>query len=69
MGMKWYHIVGVLKNVIIEKGEGFIGTSVKVTWTKPKGGVGPRVGGGDGCGKGSGGGKWRQLYLNNNKKV
>ena len=50
------------------KGEGFSGTSIKDTWTKPKRG---RIEGGRwgwlGSG-GSGGGIWRQLYLNNNKK-
>ena len=35
---------------------------------RAKWGVGLRVGGGDGWGKGLGCGKWRQLYLNNNKK-
>ena len=34
----------------------FSGTSIKDTWTKPKG-VGLRVGGGDGWGGGSGGGR------------
>ena len=38
------------------------------TWTKPKG-VGSRVGGRDGWGRGGVEGcKWRQFYLNNNKK-
>ena len=32
-------------------GEGFSGTSIKDTWTKPKG-VGSRMGGGDGWGRG-----------------
>ena len=45
-----------------KKAGGFSRTSVKDTWTKP------RVGGGNSWGEGSGGGEWRQLYLNNNKK-
>ena len=49
------------------KGEGFSGTYIKDTWTKPMG-VGSRVGGGDGWDGGVVRGKWRQLYLNNNKK-
>ena len=44
-----------------KKGNGHQGTYKKDPWTKPKGGVGLRVGGG--------GGKWRQLYLKNNKKL
>ena len=36
-----------------EKWEGFSGTSIKDTWTKPKG-VGSRLDGGDGWG----GGQW-----------
>ena len=45
----------------------FSGTSIKDTWTKPKGG---KIKGGEWqCwGGGSDGGKWRQGYLNNNKK-
>ena len=35
---------------------------------RAKGRVGSRVGGGDGCGEGSDGREWRQLYLNNNKE-
>ena len=53
------------------KGEGFSGTRIKDAWTKPKW-VGSRVGSGDGWlvgAEGVVGGKWRQLYLNNNKKV
>ena len=51
-----------------KKGEGFSRTSIKDTWTKPKG-VGQMVGSGDGWGGGSCGGKWRQLYLNHNEKT
>ena len=51
-----------------EKGEGFSGTTIKDTWTKPKG---VRIKGGKWgwlvCGVVVGG-KWRHLYLNNNKK-
>ena len=43
------------------------GTSIKDTWTKPKG-ADLRVGGRDVWGGECGEGKWRQLYLNNNKK-
>ena len=51
-----------------QKGKGHQGTCIKDTWTKPKG-VGWRVGGGGGQGVGGVvGEKWRQLYLNNNKK-
>ena len=47
------------------KREGFSGTCIKDTWTKPKG-VGSRVESGDGWGGGGVvGGKWRQLYLKN----
>ena len=46
-------------------GKGFSGTTVKDTWTKPRG-VGSGEGGGDGWGWREMGGKWRQLYLNNN---
>ena len=35
---------------------------------RAKGRVGSRVGGGDGCGEGSDGREWRQLYFNNNKE-
>ena len=38
------------------KGEGFSGTYIKDTWTKPKR-VGPKVGSGDDWGRGSGGRK------------
>ena len=51
------------------KGEGFSGTSIKDTWTKPKGG---RIKGGKWGWLGWWGvveEKWRQLYLNNNKKL
>ena len=50
------------------KAEGFSGTCMKDTWTKPKRG---RIKGGKRGWLGLGGvvgGKWRQLYLNNNKK-
>ena len=51
-----------------KKGKGRQGTGRKDTWTKPKGGR-LRVGGG---GEWEAGnmviGKWRQQYLNNNKK-
>ena len=50
------------------KQEGFSGTCIKDTWTKPKR---SRIKGGKwgllGW-RGAVGGKWRQLYLNNNKK-
>ena len=52
----------------LQEKKGRQGTCIKDTWPKPKGG---RIEGGR-CGclgfRGSGGGKWRQLYLNNNKK-
>ena len=51
------------------KGEGFSGTYIKDTWTKPKRG---RIKGGKWGWLGSGGvvgGKWRQLFLNNDKKI
>ena len=50
-----------------EKGDGLSGTRIKGTWTKSKRG---RTKGGDGDegGGGSREGKWRELYLNNNKK-
>ena len=41
---------------------------MKDTWTKQKG-VGSRVGSADAWGGEVGRGKWRQLYLNNNKNV
>ena len=44
------------------KGNSCQGTCIKDTWTKPKGG---RIEGGAG---GVMGRKWRQWYLNNNKK-
>ena len=50
------------------KGEGFSGTTIKDTWTKPKVG---RIKGGKWGWLGWGGvvgGEWRKLYLNNNKK-
>ena len=50
---------------MVGKGGESSGTCIKDTWTKPKGG---RVkGGGWGC-VGRVQGKWRQLYVNNNKK-
>ena len=52
------------------KGEGFSGTSIKDTWTKPKGGgIEGRNWGWLGWGWGLVGEKRRKLYLNNNKKV
>ena len=47
-------------------GKGYQGIFIKDPWMKPKG-IGLRV---EGRGRwgGVGGGKWRQLYLNNNKK-
>ena len=49
--------------------EGFSGTTIKDTWTKPKrGGIRRRRRGWLGSGR-SGGGKCRQLYLNNNKII
>ena len=51
------------------KGEEFSGTTIKDTWTKPKRG---RIKGGEWGWLGLVrvvGGKWRQLYLNNNKKI
>ena len=52
-----------------EKGEGFSGICMKDTWTKPKW-VGLRMGSGDDWGGGEEvRGKWRQLYLNNNKTI
>ena len=46
------------------KGEGFIGTTTKDTWTKPRGGVesGEACGGWLGC-RGSGGGKMQTTVL------
>ena len=50
------------------KGEGFSGTSMRDTWTKPKRG-GIKGGRWEWLGwKRVVGGKWRQAYLNNNKK-
>ena len=46
------------------KREGFSGTCIKDPWTKPKGGQDR----GWEVGMGGVGGKWRQLYLNNNTK-
>ena len=46
-----------------KEGEGHQGTCIKDPWAKPKGDVGM-----DGAGGAVFGGKWRQLYLNNNKK-
>ena len=46
------------------------GTTIKDTWTKPRGGVEAGEGGGDGWGGGIVmGAKCRQLYLNNNKII
>ena len=46
-----------------EKGEGFSGTTIKDTWTKPRG-LEAREGCGDGWGEGGVvGDKCRQLYL------
>ena len=45
--------------------QGFSGTCIKDTWTKPKEG---RIEGGRWGWLGWGGWKWRQLYSNNNKK-
>ena len=50
------------------RGEAFSGTTIKDTWTKPRG-VGSRVGRGEAGVGGVVGGKFRQLHLNNNKKV
>ena len=49
----------------VERGKLCQGTCIKDPWMKPKG-IGLRV---EGRGRwgGVGGGKWRQLYLNNNK--
>ena len=47
--------------------KGHQGPCIKDTWTKPTG-VGLRVGGVGGWGRVVGR-KWRQLYLNNNKKI
>ena len=59
---RWEGIMGVRK-------EGFSGTTIKDTWTKPRGG-GIREGGGDAWGEGGVvGGKCRKLYLNNNKII
>ena len=51
-----------------KKGKGCQGTCINDSWTKPKGG---RTEGGRGGRVGQGkvvAGKWRLLYLNNNKK-
>ena len=45
-----------------EKGEGFSGTSIKDTWTKPKG-VESRVGSGEGWDGGSGGRNMETIVL------
>ena len=45
-----------------EKGEGFSGTCIKDSWTKPMG-LRSRVGGGDGWGGESGGGKMETTIL------
>ena len=45
-----------------QKGKGCQGTWIKDPWTNQSG-EGLRVGGG------VSGGKWKQLYLNNNKKI
>ena len=50
-----------------EKGEGLSRNMYKGHMDKSKTGLRWRVGSGDGW-RGSGEGKWRQLYLNNNKK-
>ena len=50
------------------KGRRISGTSIKDTWTKPKRDR-IKVGSGDGWGGGVVEGRWRQLYLNNNKKI
>ena len=44
-----------------EWGDGFPGTNIKDTWTKPRGRVEAREGGGFGWGRGVVGGKSRQL--------
>ena len=49
-----------------KKGKGHQGTCIKDTWTKPKVGVGLKMGGG--CGKVVVG-KWTQLYLNFKKCI
>ena len=50
-----------------EKGEGFSGTTIKNTWTKPRWGW--KQGRDDWGGGGVVGGKCRQLYLNNNNII
>ena len=51
------------------RGEGFVGATLKDTWTKPRGVESGEVGGDD-WGRGRVlGGKCRQLYLNNNKII
>ena len=53
-----------------EKGEGFSGTTIKDSWTKPRWGVGSVEGGGNGWGWGKVvRGKCRQLYLNKNNII
>ena len=50
-------------------GKGASRNMYKGNMGKAKGGVGSKVGGGDGWGGWEWwGGRWRQLYLNNNKK-
>ena len=47
-----------------EWGEGFSGTTIKDTWTKPRGRVEAREGGGFGCGgRGSGGEKMQTTVI------
>ena len=57
---------------MVGEGEGFSGTTIKDTWTRPRGWVESGERGGDGWDRGwSVGGKSRQLYLKNNniKKI
>ena len=52
------------------RGEGFTGTTIEDTGTKPRGKVEAGEGGGDGWGEGGlVKGKCRRLYLNNNKII
>ena len=51
-----------------ERGEGCQGTCIKDTWTKPNGGMIKSGRWGWLGWRGVVGGKWRQLYLNNNLK-
>ena len=51
------------------KVEGFSGTTIKDTWTKPRGVESGEGGEGGWWGRGMVGGKCRQLYLNNNKII